>query len=126
VFVAFSGDPWGYMGSKRFLWELHSRQNSTAGLTLDAIDQVRSFMVWTFCTLSLSMLEAREIMILVLCAGLWPVSGCTWSTCGQELPVRMTCTCRKGCGLLVRSLYLVWMQTGDACTHTKAVSCPRI
>ena len=40
VFAAFAGEPWGYMGSKRFLWELHSRENSTKPLTLKAIDQV--------------------------------------------------------------------------------------
>ena len=40
VFAAFAGEPWGYMGSKRFLWELHTGENSTRPLTLDAIDQV--------------------------------------------------------------------------------------
>ncbi len=40
MFAAFAGEPWGYMGSKRFLWELHSRENSTKPLTLEAIDQV--------------------------------------------------------------------------------------
>lgn len=42
VFAAFAGEPWGYMGSKRFLWELHSRENSTRGLSLEQIEQVRS------------------------------------------------------------------------------------
>ncbi len=40
VFAAFAGEPWGYMGSKRFLWELHTGENSTRPLTLYAIDQV--------------------------------------------------------------------------------------
>ena len=40
VFAAFAGEPWGYMGSKRFLWELHSRENSTHPLSLEAVDQV--------------------------------------------------------------------------------------
>lgn len=40
VFTAFAGETWDYMGSKRFLWELHSGGNSTAGLSLDLIDQV--------------------------------------------------------------------------------------
>ena len=40
VFAGIAGEPWGYMGSKRFLWELHTGENSTKPLTLDAIDQV--------------------------------------------------------------------------------------
>lgn len=40
VFTAFAGETWDYMGSKRFLWDLHSGGNSTAGLSLDLIDQV--------------------------------------------------------------------------------------
>ncbi|CAL8470795.1 g10337 [Coccomyxa elongata] len=40
VFAAFSGEPWGYMGSKRFLWELHSGENSTRGLSLNQIEQM--------------------------------------------------------------------------------------
>ena len=42
VFAAFAGEPWGYMGSKRFLWELHTRENSTLGLSLEQIEQVGS------------------------------------------------------------------------------------
>lgn len=45
VFAAFAGEPWGYMGSKRFLWELHSGENSTHPLSLAAIDQVCSCLV---------------------------------------------------------------------------------
>ena len=40
VFAALAGEPWGYMGSKRFLWELHRGDNSTKPLSLLAIDQV--------------------------------------------------------------------------------------
>ena len=40
VFLALAGEPWGYMGSKRFLWELHTGENSTAGLTLEAVELV--------------------------------------------------------------------------------------
>ncbi len=43
VFAAFSGEPWGYMGSKRFLWELHSGENSTRGLSLNQIEQALPF-----------------------------------------------------------------------------------
>ena len=45
VFAAFAGEPWGYMGSKRFLWELHNGENSTRPLSLEAIDQVCFCMV---------------------------------------------------------------------------------
>ena len=41
VFAAFAGETWDYMGSKRFLWELHSGSAATAGLSLQHIDQVR-------------------------------------------------------------------------------------
>ena len=41
VFAAFAGEPWGYMGSKRLLWELAKRENSTEGLALANIEQVR-------------------------------------------------------------------------------------
>ena len=40
MFAAFAGEPWGYMGSKRFLWELHTTENSTKGLRLADIEQV--------------------------------------------------------------------------------------
>ena len=40
MFTAFAGETWDYMGSKRFLWELHSGSSATAGLSLDHIDQV--------------------------------------------------------------------------------------
>ena len=45
VVAAFAGEPWGYMGSKRFLWELHNGENSTRPLSLEAIDQVCFCMV---------------------------------------------------------------------------------
>lgn len=45
VFAAFAGEPWGYMGSKRFLWELHMGENSTQPLSLEAIDQARSHLL---------------------------------------------------------------------------------
>ena len=41
VFAALAGEPWGYMGSKRLLWELANRENSTEGLALEKFEQVR-------------------------------------------------------------------------------------
>jgi len=41
VFTALAGEPWGYMGSKRLLWDLASGGTVyTSGLNLDDIDQV--------------------------------------------------------------------------------------
>ncbi|GBF91523.1 nicastrin [Raphidocelis subcapitata] len=40
VFLALAGEPWGYMGSKSFLWELERRGAAVAGLDLGLIDQV--------------------------------------------------------------------------------------
>jgi hypothetical protein len=39
VFCALAGEPWGFMGSKRMLWELAAGGNATAGLALPRIDQ---------------------------------------------------------------------------------------
>lgn len=40
VFLALAGEPWGYMGSKSFLWELERRGAAVAGLDLGLIDRV--------------------------------------------------------------------------------------
>ena len=40
VFVALAGEGWGYMGSKRLLWELSQGSPAVDGLKLDMIDQV--------------------------------------------------------------------------------------
>jgi hypothetical protein len=47
VFTALTGEPWGYMGSKRLLYEMYRRDNSgdrdslwVAGLHMEDIDQV--------------------------------------------------------------------------------------
>ena len=53
VFAGLAGEPWGYMGSKRFLWELHRGNNSTKPLSLLAIDQVGACSAkstWRACT----------------------------------------------------------------------------
>lgn len=42
VFAAFAGEGWGYMGSKRFLWDLSTDANSTEGLDFAAIEQVNT------------------------------------------------------------------------------------
>lgn len=41
VFVAFAGDPWGLMGSKRFLWELSNSSAASAGVQLGDIEKAR-------------------------------------------------------------------------------------
>lgn len=41
VFTALAGETWGYMGSKRMLWEMAGGgSNATAGLSLDAVETV--------------------------------------------------------------------------------------
>ena len=42
VLTALMGEPWGFMGSKRLLWEMYNGADTTAGLSLDSIDQVSS------------------------------------------------------------------------------------
>jgi nicastrin len=41
VLMALAGEPWGYMGSRRLLWEAASGSNATAGLDVALIEQVR-------------------------------------------------------------------------------------
>jgi len=40
VFLAVAGEPWGYMGSRRFLYEAATGSNATAGLDLPLIEKV--------------------------------------------------------------------------------------
>ena len=40
VLTAFVGEPWGFMGSKRLLWEMYNEADTTDGLNLDVIEQV--------------------------------------------------------------------------------------
>jgi len=55
VFLCLAGEPWGYMGSRRLLWDMHKSKfmNATGntydpGLDLDDVDQVRASL--TACT----------------------------------------------------------------------------
>lgn len=40
VLTALMGEPWGFMGSKRLLWEMYNDVDTTTGLNLDLIEQV--------------------------------------------------------------------------------------
>lgn len=40
VFLALAGEPWGYMGSRRLLYEAASGSNATAGLDLSLVEAV--------------------------------------------------------------------------------------
>eukprot|EP00878_Enallax_costatus_P044427 GHUV01053036.1.p1 GENE.GHUV01053036.1~~GHUV01053036.1.p1 ORF type:complete len:110 (-),score=22.16 GHUV01053036.1:102-431(-) len=40
VFLALAGEPWGYMGSRRLLYEAYTGSNNTAGLDLSLIEKV--------------------------------------------------------------------------------------
>ncbi len=49
VLTALMGEPWGFMGSKRLLWEMYNKADTTTGLTLDIIEQVFfSFLFFSF------------------------------------------------------------------------------
>ena len=39
VLTALMGEPWGYMGSKRLLWEMYNHADTTKGLDVDRIEQ---------------------------------------------------------------------------------------
>lgn len=43
VLTALMGEPWGYMGSKRLLWEMYNRADTTTGLDAENIQQASLF-----------------------------------------------------------------------------------
>lgn len=44
VFLALAGEPWGYMGSRRLLYEAADGSNNTAGLDLSLIEKVSAVL----------------------------------------------------------------------------------
>ncbi len=44
------GEPWGFMGSKRLLWEMYNDADTTTGLNLDVIEQVCPTVGWRVAT----------------------------------------------------------------------------
>lgn len=40
VLTALMGEPWGFMGSKRLLWEMYSQAATTTGLDVENLQQV--------------------------------------------------------------------------------------
>lgn len=40
IFLAVTGEPWGYMGSRRLLWEMENGNLSVQGLELDSIEGI--------------------------------------------------------------------------------------
>lgn len=40
VFLALAGEGWGYMGSRRLLYDADSGSNSTTGLQMELVEQV--------------------------------------------------------------------------------------
>lgn len=54
IFAAFAGEPWGLMGSKRFLWELVDSSASNESLRIGDIEQVSK----CFSTLPLNVLPS--------------------------------------------------------------------
>lgn len=47
VFLALAGEQWGYMGSRRLLYEAATGSNATAGLDVSLVEQVG----WVFAGL---------------------------------------------------------------------------
>jgi nicastrin len=45
VFMALAGEPWGYMGSRRLLYEAASGSNNTAGLNMSLVEQVGGWLL---------------------------------------------------------------------------------
>ena len=45
VFLALAGEPWGYMGSRAFLWELERGGVTVEGLDLGLVDQASRDLV---------------------------------------------------------------------------------
>lgn len=41
VFLVLAGEPWGYMGSRRLLYEAAAGSNATEGLNLELVEKVR-------------------------------------------------------------------------------------
>ena len=39
VLTALMGEPWGFMGSKRLLWEMYNQADTMTGVDLDHIEQ---------------------------------------------------------------------------------------
>lgn len=46
VFLALAGEPWGYMGSRLLLYEASLGSNSTAGLNMSLVEQVKLHRLW--------------------------------------------------------------------------------
>jgi nicastrin len=42
AFVALAGEPWGLMGSRRLLYQMHAAAPAVRGLALDAVEQARA------------------------------------------------------------------------------------
>ena len=45
VLTALMGEPWGFMGSKRMLWEMYNKADSTSGLDVGNIDQASTVQI---------------------------------------------------------------------------------
>jgi nicastrin len=54
VFMALAGEPWGYMGSRRLLYEAASGSNNTAGLNMSLVEQVGRNLLVSYVQLLLA------------------------------------------------------------------------
>lgn len=49
VFAVFTGEAWGYLGSRRFLLELDQHSDAVSGLDAALIETVYIFLLHNFC-----------------------------------------------------------------------------
>ena len=57
VLTALMGEPWGYMGSKRLLWEMYNRADTTTGLDVENVQQAS---LSRLCSVKTSSIRAPE------------------------------------------------------------------
>ena len=107
VLTALMGEPWGYMGSKRLLWEMYTRADTTTGLDVDNIQQASSLT--TLCAEThlsdgaFGCLQSSDTTYLMKQKMAQAVGFCCRLCCRlvQHMPYRQrntACkTCRRGC-----------------------------
>ena len=64
VLTALVGEPWGYMGSKRLLWEMDSQADTTSGLSLEQIEQVSSLHATSELRVELPLEQLQHVTVV--------------------------------------------------------------
>ena len=91
AFVALAGEPWGLMGSRRLLWQMHAGDPSVHGLRLDAVEQARPAathvlgrMPGMHAELVLGSAEVTKLRVLLTWT-LWAITLCKISSAGCDV-----------------------------------------